>query len=90
MTGPSGLAEETSMDSLVSWATGKAAGAAEAVQEKAAEAGQLAALGALGKALDVLDLAVRTVKERGPAYEITLEVSAGPVALSVTIPGGEG
>lgn len=72
------------------WATGKAADAAGAVQEKATEAGQAAALAALGKALDALDHAVRAVKDRGPAYEITLEISAGPVSLSVTIPRSEG
>ena len=68
------------------WATGKAADAAGVVQEKATEAGQAAALAALGKALDALDHAVRAVKDRGPAYEITLEISAGPISLSVTVP----
>ena len=63
--------------------------AAASAQQAAWNATVGATDAALTSALDGLAAAVRAVAARREPYSITIEVSAGPVSLSVTVPAGE-
>lgn len=64
----------------------KAFEVSDAAQLAAQAAAANSASAAFARALDALDEAVGQIRMRRPTYEVTVQVTIGPVSLSVTVP----
>lgn len=59
----------------------------DAAQSSAHDVAAKSASAAFARALDALDEAVGQIRRRRPSYEVTVQVTIGPVSLGVTLPG---